>query len=124
PDPILNGYLAIKGLQFTEKCNPMHTNILLRSYTIALAHALLKIIGYVPQIWDSIPKPEAHKQTPFTNFFNVQVVGLSNYEEKEDQFKKEPAYAFSLLIHTGTRIVEGSNSSWEWDELKLKTSQV
>ncbi|GJT07444.1 Fe(2+) transport protein 1-like protein [Tanacetum coccineum] len=60
---------------------------------------------------------------PIHQFFQFQVVGLSNYEEKEDQFKKEPAYTFSLLIHDGTRIVEGSNSSWEWDELKLKTSQ-
>ncbi|PWA53434.1 transmembrane protein-related protein [Artemisia annua] len=30
PDPILNGSLAIEGLQFTEKCYPMQKNILIR----------------------------------------------------------------------------------------------
>lgn len=28
------------------------------------------------------------------------------------------------VIYAGTGIVEGSNSSLEWDELELKTSQV
>ncbi|PWA75213.1 protein ROOT HAIR DEFECTIVE 3 [Artemisia annua] len=45
----------------------------------------------IQKIWDSIPKPEAHKQTPFSDFFNIQFVGLSNYEDKEDQFKEEVA---------------------------------
>ncbi|GJS55929.1 root hair defective 3-like protein isoform X1 [Tanacetum coccineum] len=45
----------------------------------------------IQKIWDSIRKPDVHKQTPFSDFFDVQFVGLSNYEEKEDQFKKEVA---------------------------------
>ncbi|KAK9066181.1 hypothetical protein SSX86_013502 [Deinandra increscens subsp. villosa] len=45
----------------------------------------------IQKIWDSVPKPEAHKHTPLSEFFNVQVVALSSYEEKEDQFKEQVA---------------------------------
>ena len=68
------------------------------------------------QIWDAVPKPHAHKETPLSEFFNVksmtsillqnmhyagvieyhvhfpfqvQVVGLSSYEEKEELFKEQ-----------------------------------
>ncbi|KVI05883.1 hypothetical protein Ccrd_015768, partial [Cynara cardunculus var. scolymus] len=43
----------------------------------------------IQKIWDSVPKPEAHKRTPLSDFFNVQVVALSSYEEKEEQFKEQ-----------------------------------
>ncbi|KAK9066413.1 hypothetical protein SSX86_013735 [Deinandra increscens subsp. villosa] len=43
----------------------------------------------IQKIWDSIPKPEAHKHTPLSVFFNVQVVALSSYEDKEEQFKEQ-----------------------------------
>lgn len=26
---------------------------------------------YILQIWDAVPKPQAHKNTPFDEFFNV-----------------------------------------------------
>ncbi|XP_063944118.1 protein ROOT HAIR DEFECTIVE 3 isoform X3 [Daucus carota subsp. sativus] len=45
----------------------------------------------IQKIWDSVPKPEAHKDTPLSEFFNVEVVALSSYEEKEEQFKEQVA---------------------------------
>nr|GEU94780.1 protein root hair defective 3-like [Tanacetum cinerariifolium] len=42
-------------------------------------------------IWDTVPKPEAHKHTLLSEFFNVQVVALSSYEDKEEQFKEQVA---------------------------------
>ncbi|CAN6230838.1 unnamed protein product [Urochloa humidicola] len=43
----------------------------------------------IQKIWDSVPKPHAHKETPLSEFFNVQVVALSSYEEKEELFKEQ-----------------------------------
>ncbi|KAL2899542.1 Protein ROOT HAIR DEFECTIVE 3 [Bienertia sinuspersici] len=45
----------------------------------------------IQKIWDSVPKPQAHKDTPLSEFFNVEVVALSSYEEKEEQFKEQVA---------------------------------
>ncbi|XP_047326317.1 protein ROOT HAIR DEFECTIVE 3 homolog 1-like [Impatiens glandulifera] len=45
----------------------------------------------IQKIWDSVPKPEAHAETPLSDFFNVQVVALSSFEEKEDQFREQVA---------------------------------
>ncbi|XP_028792095.1 protein ROOT HAIR DEFECTIVE 3-like [Neltuma alba] len=45
----------------------------------------------IQKIWDSVPKPQAHKETPLSEFFNVEVVALSSYEEKEEQFKEQVA---------------------------------
>lgn len=45
----------------------------------------------VRKIWDGVPKPDKHKDTPLTEFFNVDVTALSNYEEKEEQFKLQVA---------------------------------
>nr|GEU94781.1 protein root hair defective 3-like [Tanacetum cinerariifolium] len=42
-------------------------------------------------IWDTVPKPEAHKHTLLSEIFNVQVVALSSYEDKEEQFKEQVA---------------------------------
>ncbi|URD89499.1 GTP-binding protein that may be involved in cell development (By similarity) [Musa troglodytarum] len=39
----------------------------------------------IQKIWDNVPKPQAHKETPLSKFFNVQVVALSSYEEKEEE---------------------------------------
>ncbi|KAK1437364.1 hypothetical protein QVD17_03155 [Tagetes erecta] len=43
----------------------------------------------IQRIWDSVPKPEAQKETPLSTFFNIQVVALSSFEEKEEQFKEQ-----------------------------------
>ncbi|RVW51979.1 Protein ROOT HAIR defective 3-like 1 [Vitis vinifera] len=45
----------------------------------------------IQKIWDSVPKPQAHKETPLSEFFNVQVTALSSYEEKEELFKEQVA---------------------------------
>ncbi|KAG9151012.1 hypothetical protein Leryth_003136, partial [Lithospermum erythrorhizon] len=43
----------------------------------------------VQKIWDAVPKPQNHKDTPLSEFFNVEVVALSSFEEKEEQFKEQ-----------------------------------
>ncbi|WCJ39530.1 Protein ROOT HAIR DEFECTIVE 3 [Euphorbia peplus] len=43
----------------------------------------------IQKIWDSVPKPEAQKETMMSEFFNVEVVALSSYEEKEEQFREQ-----------------------------------
>ncbi|XP_024969122.1 protein ROOT HAIR DEFECTIVE 3-like [Cynara cardunculus var. scolymus] len=54
----------------------------------------------IQKIWDSVPKPEAHKRTPLSDFFNVQVVALSSYEEKEEQFKEQVASLRQKFFHS------------------------
>ncbi|KAI5336832.1 hypothetical protein L3X38_016101 [Prunus dulcis] len=53
----------------------------------------------IQKIWASAPKAEAHKETPLSEFFNVEVVALSNYEDKEDAFKAEVAGMRQKFIH-------------------------
>ncbi|KAG0493071.1 hypothetical protein HPP92_006469 [Vanilla planifolia] len=36
----------------------------------------------IQKIWDSVRKPHEHKDTPLSEFFNVEVVALSSFEEK------------------------------------------
>ncbi|CAI9267809.1 unnamed protein product [Lactuca saligna] len=43
----------------------------------------------IQKIWDSVPKPEAHKHTPLSDLFNVEVVALSSFSEKEEQSKEQ-----------------------------------
>ncbi|XP_047050526.1 protein ROOT HAIR DEFECTIVE 3 homolog 1-like [Lolium rigidum] len=43
----------------------------------------------IQKIWNSVPKPEAHKDTPLSEFFNVQVTALPSFEEKEEQFREQ-----------------------------------
>ncbi|CAA0332036.1 unnamed protein product [Arabidopsis thaliana] len=54
----------------------------------------------IQKIWDSVPKPEAHKETPLSDFFNVEVVALSSYEEKEEQFKEQIASLRQRFMHS------------------------
>ncbi|XP_077211789.1 protein ROOT HAIR DEFECTIVE 3-like [Tasmannia lanceolata] len=56
----------------------------------------------IQKIWDSVPKPQAHKATPLSEFFNVQVVALSSYEEKEEQFKEQVASLRQQFFHSIT----------------------
>nr|GEV70739.1 protein root hair defective 3-like [Tanacetum cinerariifolium] len=78
----------------------------------------------IQKIWDTVPKPEAHKHTPLSEFFNVQVVALSSYEEKEEQFKEQVAslrQKFFQSIAPG-EIVNEKYSSFvandDWQELE------
>ncbi|KAI3455853.1 hypothetical protein Pfo_012516 [Paulownia fortunei] len=45
----------------------------------------------IQKIWETVPKPQACKDTPLSEFFNVEVTALSSYEEKEEQFKEQVA---------------------------------
>ncbi|XP_004293731.1 PREDICTED: protein ROOT HAIR DEFECTIVE 3 homolog 2 [Fragaria vesca subsp. vesca] len=54
----------------------------------------------IQKIWDSVPKPQAHKSTPLSEFFTVEVVALSSYEEKEDKFKEEVAELRQRFFHS------------------------
>lgn len=45
----------------------------------------------IQKIWDTVPKPSNHQHTPLSEFFNLQVTSLANYEEKEEQFKQQVA---------------------------------
>ncbi|KAL6144565.1 PREDICTED: protein ROOT HAIR DEFECTIVE 3-like [Fragaria vesca subsp. vesca] len=54
----------------------------------------------IQKIWDSVPKPEAHKDTPLSEFFNVEVVALSSYEEKEEKFKEQVAGLRQKFFHS------------------------
>lgn len=54
----------------------------------------------IQKIWDAVPKPEAHKETPLSEFFHVEVVALSSYEEKEEQFKEQVANLRQRFFHS------------------------
>ncbi|KAG9143297.1 hypothetical protein Leryth_010214 [Lithospermum erythrorhizon] len=54
----------------------------------------------IQKIWDAVPKPEALKETPLSDFFNVEVVALSSYEEKEEQFKEQVANLRQRFHHS------------------------
>ncbi|KAK4772079.1 hypothetical protein SAY86_013854 [Trapa natans] len=54
----------------------------------------------IQKIWDNVPKPQAHQETPLSEFFNVEVVALSSYEEKEDQFKEQVAVLRARFFHS------------------------
>ncbi|XP_058073929.1 protein ROOT HAIR DEFECTIVE 3-like [Magnolia sinica] len=54
----------------------------------------------IQKIWNSVLKPQAHKETPLSEFFNVEVVALSSYEEKEEQFKEQVASLRQRFFHS------------------------
>lgn len=54
----------------------------------------------IQKIWDSVPKPNAHKETLLSEFFNVEVVALSSYEEKEEQFEEQVASLRQRFFHS------------------------
>ncbi|KAL6332885.1 hypothetical protein AAG906_019397 [Vitis piasezkii] len=52
------------------------------------------------QIWDTVSKPQALKDTPLSEFFYVEVIALSSYEEKEEQFKEQVAQLRKRFFHS------------------------
>ncbi|KAL9157011.1 hypothetical protein ABFS82_09G117700 [Erythranthe guttata] len=54
----------------------------------------------IQKIWDAVPKPEAHRETPLSEFFNVEVVALSSFEEKEEQFREQVASLRQRFFHS------------------------
>ncbi|PKA57267.1 Protein root hair defective 3 [Apostasia shenzhenica] len=54
----------------------------------------------IQKIWDSVRKPHEYKDTPLSEFFNVEIVALSSFEEKEEQFKKQVASLRQSFFHS------------------------
>uniref|UniRef100_A0A5B7BVP3 Putative Root hair defective 3 GTP-binding protein (RHD3) isoform 2 n=1 Tax=Davidia involucrata TaxID=16924 RepID=A0A5B7BVP3_DAVIN len=54
----------------------------------------------IQKIWDTVSKPQAHKDTTLSEFFNVEVTALSSYEEKEEQFKEQVAQLRQRFFHS------------------------
>ncbi|CAL9084421.1 unnamed protein product [Musa textilis] len=54
----------------------------------------------IQKIWDNVPKPQAHKETPLSEFFNVEVVALSSFEEKEVLFREQVASLRQRFYHS------------------------
>lgn len=54
----------------------------------------------IQKIWDAVPKPQTLKNTPLSEFFNVEVTALSSYEEKEEQFKEQVAELRQRFFHS------------------------
>ncbi|KAJ6374669.1 hypothetical protein OIU78_030209 [Salix suchowensis] len=54
----------------------------------------------IQKIWAAVAKPEAHKSTPLSEFFNVEVTALPSYEEKEEQFEREVAELRQRFFHS------------------------
>ncbi|VFQ65462.1 unnamed protein product [Cuscuta campestris] len=54
----------------------------------------------IQKIWDSVPKPQTHTETPLSEFFNVEVVALNSFEEKEEQFKEQVASLRQRFVHS------------------------
>ncbi|XAR56145.1 hypothetical protein NMG60_11036501 [Bertholletia excelsa] len=54
----------------------------------------------IQKIWDTVSKPQAHKDTPLSEFFNVEVTALPSYEEKEEQFKEQVAQLRQRFFHS------------------------
>lgn len=54
----------------------------------------------IQKIWDTVPKPQAHKETPLSEFFNVEVTALSSFEEKEELFKEQVANLRQRFFHS------------------------
>ncbi|XP_068335752.1 protein ROOT HAIR DEFECTIVE 3-like isoform X2 [Pyrus communis] len=84
----------------------------------------------IQKMWDSLPEPKAHKKTPLSECFNVEVVALPSYEEKEVEFEKEVAclrQRFSPnelggLVGDQPAVVPASEFSFSsqkiWEEIK------
>ncbi|KAL8522532.1 hypothetical protein ACS0TY_012625 [Phlomoides rotata] len=56
----------------------------------------------IQKIWDAVPKPQAHKETPLSEFFNVEVVALNSFEEKEELFMEQVASLRQRFFHSVT----------------------
>ncbi|XP_073109718.1 protein ROOT HAIR DEFECTIVE 3 isoform X2 [Elaeis guineensis] len=54
----------------------------------------------IQKIWDTVYKPQAHRQTALSEFFSVEVTALSSYEEKEEQFKAQVALLRRRFFHS------------------------
>ncbi|XWS12279.1 hypothetical protein CRYUN_Cryun37aG0075900 [Craigia yunnanensis] len=65
----------------------------------------------IQKIWNAVSKPESHKNTPLSEFFNVEVTALSSFEEKEELFKEQVA---QLRQHFFNSISPGGLAGDRW----------
>ncbi|XP_078432047.1 protein ROOT HAIR DEFECTIVE 3-like [Wolffia australiana] len=54
----------------------------------------------IQKIWNSVPKPEAHKETPLSDFFVVEVVALPSFETREEEFKEQVSSLRQRFFHS------------------------
>ncbi|XP_010272279.1 PREDICTED: protein ROOT HAIR DEFECTIVE 3 homolog 2 [Nelumbo nucifera] len=54
----------------------------------------------IQKIWDNVSKPQSHKDTPLSEFFNVEVTALASFEEKEELFKEQVAQLRQRFFHS------------------------
>ncbi|WOK98505.1 hypothetical protein Cni_G07217 [Canna indica] len=54
----------------------------------------------IQKIWNTVSKPQAHKETPLSEYFNLEVTALPSYEEKENLFKEQVAQLRQRFIHS------------------------
>ncbi|KAL1557618.1 Dynamin-like GTPase that mediates homotypic ER fusion [Salvia divinorum] len=66
----------------------------------------------VEKIWEAVPKPPGHEETPLTKIFNVKVTALSHYVYMRQEFDKEVAQLKLQLI------------SYAKDNIDLPTSKI
>ncbi|KAM0853069.1 hypothetical protein ACQ4PT_051332 [Festuca glaucescens] len=76
------------------------------------------LLKTVFQIWNSVPKPEAHKDTPLSEFFNVEVTALPSFEEKEEQFREQVMVATVRCDEIANEKFGCLASDAEWLELE------
>ncbi|XP_011015853.1 PREDICTED: protein ROOT HAIR DEFECTIVE 3 homolog 2-like, partial [Populus euphratica] len=61
----------------------------------------------IQKIWSEVAKPEVQKNSPLSDFFNVEVIALSSFEANKKQFKEEVAQLrqrISDYFSTGGRL--------------------
>ncbi|KAI8017037.1 hypothetical protein LOK49_LG04G02604 [Camellia lanceoleosa] len=83
----------------------------------------------IRQIWDSFSKPEAHQRTPFSAFYNIEVVFLSRPSD-DGQFEMRLSQEFHHSIAPGVLagdredVVDGSsfscNAQLIWEKIEGK----
>ncbi|PKA58289.1 Protein root hair defective 3 like 2 [Apostasia shenzhenica] len=54
----------------------------------------------IQKIWDTVSKSQESKTALLSEYFTVEVVALSSYEEKAEQFKKEVARLRQLFLNS------------------------
>ncbi|XP_019198340.1 PREDICTED: protein ROOT HAIR DEFECTIVE 3 homolog 1-like isoform X1 [Ipomoea nil] len=54
----------------------------------------------IKKMWDTVPTLGDHKETPLSEFFNVEVVALDSYEDNEEQFKEQVANLRQRFFHS------------------------
>ncbi|PKU59634.1 Protein ROOT HAIR DEFECTIVE 3 [Dendrobium catenatum] len=74
--------------------------------------------GDIQKIWDSVQKSLEHINTPLSEFFNVEVVALSSFEEKEEQFKEQVMIAIVRCEEIANAKIDSFLNNEEWCHLE------